>query len=132
MPVYCGHVYCLHLPIAGKDKLLVPAFVHPDNDRVRFFVINSKLTDYQARKPELLNHAIPILQAKNAGFLAYDSWLVCHELVGGYTAAQIDAIKGCYRGSLDNGTLTIARTLIQGSRLYSERDKQLFLSQWPA
>jgi hypothetical protein len=130
MAIYCGHVYCLYLPIAAKEKLLVPVYILPD-DRVRFFVINSNLTQFTQDKPEIALHAIPIQQTLNNRFLTHDSWLVCNEVVAGWTSAQIDAQNNCYRGQLDQTTLVSVRTLITSSRLYSQTEKNLILSHWP-
>jgi hypothetical protein len=130
MPVYCGHVYCLYLPIAAKEKLVVPAYVLPDG-RVRFFVINSALTDFQKARPELLKHVLPIQESLNQTFLTHDSWLCCHEIVAGYSVAQMVAANGSYRGPLDNGTLQGVMAVMKNSRLHSERDKALFLANWP-
>ena len=130
MAIYCGHVYCLYLPIAGKDKLLVPAYILPD-DRVRFFVINTNLTLLQQNNSEIKQHVFPIQQALNRQFLEYDSWLTCNEVVAGWTSAQIDAQNNCYRGPLDQTTLVSVRTVITVSRLYSQIEKNTILAQWP-
>lgn len=130
MPVNCGHVYCLYWPPAAKDKLLVPAYVLPD-DRVRFFIINSELTPFQKARPELLKHAIPILQGLNSAFLTHDSWLCCHEVVAGFTRQQIDSAIGAYRGPLDGATQVRVKAIVEESRLHSDREKGLFLAQWP-
>jgi hypothetical protein len=67
----------------------------------------------------------------NAVFLTHDSWLACHEIVGGWTVAEMEAVMGCYRGPLDAGTLAVVKALIQESRLHSELDKAAILAQWP-
>lgn len=130
MAVHCGHVYHLNLPIAAKPKLVVPAFIEADG-RVRFFVINSDRTEFQMARPEVAKHVLPLKQADNDQFLTHDSWLTCHEVVGGWTVAQIEAVKGCYRGPLDAATLIIVKAVIQESRLHSETDKAAILAQWP-
>lgn len=130
MAVNCGHVYFLYLPIAEKDKLLVPAYIKPDG-RACFFVINTERTEFQQNNPDIARHVIALPCANNGNFLKHDSWLACHEAIGGWTAAGIDAITGCYRGPLDGGTLTSVRKVIQESRLYSEIVKTQILEQWP-
>lgn len=128
--VSCGHVYFLPLPIAAKGKLVVPAFVEADG-RVRFFVINTDRTDFQRARPEVAKHVLPLRKQGNEVFLNHDSWLACHEVIGGLKVAEIDAINGCHRGPLDQATLAAVRVLIQESRLHSELDKAAILGQWP-
>jgi hypothetical protein len=128
--VHCGHVYVLQLAIAGKPKLVVPAFVEADG-RVRFFVINTNRTEFQEKSAEVAKHVLCLLQKNNGAFLTHDSWLVCDEVVGGWKVTEIEAVKGCYRGPLDSGTLAVVRAVIQESKLHSERDKAAILEQWP-
>lgn len=128
--VHCGHVYFLWFGLAGKEKLLVPAFIRPDG-RVRFFVINTARTEYQATNEGVAKYVIPLPLAGNENFLVHDSWLACHEIFGGWTIEQIDAAQGCYRGPLDAATLGSVRVLIQESRIHSEADKAAILAQWP-
>lgn len=131
MTVHCGHVYHLYLPIAQKNKLVVPAYIIPEDERVRFFVINTNLNNFVANNKELASHAIQLSAANNNRFLNRDSWLVCHEVVGGLTAPDIEATNNCYRGPLDNDSLSKVRDLLPESRLYSEVEKSKILSQWP-
>jgi hypothetical protein len=126
--VTCGHVYFLNLPLAGKEKLVVPAFVTSDG-RVRFFVINTQRTEFQIDK--FADHVLPLRRAANSSFLTHDSWLTCHEVVGGWKVEEVDAVNGCYRGPLDQATIAAVRTLIEGSRLYSAIEKISILEQWP-
>jgi hypothetical protein len=128
--VECGHVYVLQLAIAGKPKLLVPAFIEEDG-RVRFFVINTNRTEFQQKSAEVAKHVLPLLQKNNGAFLTHDSWLVCDEVIGGWKVGEIEAIKECHRGPLDVGTLAVVRAVIQESKLHSERDKAAMLAQWP-
>jgi len=128
--VNCGHVYFLKLPIAAKEKLVVPAFIEADG-RVRFFVINTNRTDFQKTKSEVEMHVLPLGKKGNDKFLTHDSWLACHEFIGGWTVTQIEAVKGCYRGPLDKATIAAVRVLIRESRLHSESDKAAILKQWP-
>ena len=128
--VNCGHVYFLHLPIANKEKLLVPAYILADG-RVRVFVINTERTAFQINRPEISKHVLPLEKNKNESFLTHNSWLTCHEVIGGLTVAEIERDAGRYRGSLDNGTLAAVRALISESRLHSEADKTAILAQWP-
>lgn len=131
MSVLCGHVYCLHLPIAAKDKLLVPAYVQQDG-KVRFFVINSERTQYIINNHNLASHVLEINVLKNQQFLNYDSWLSCHEVVGGLGVDEVCAQPNSYRGPLDHETITAVRNLITDSRLYSPVQIQCILDQWPA
>lgn len=126
--VNCGHVYFLHLPIAGKEKLIVPAYIAPDG-KVRFFVINTIRTDFQVGK--FADHVLPLPLDANQNFLTHNSWLACHEVVGGWTVEEIDAVDGCYRGSLDQATVAAVRALVGGSRQYSAIEKAAILAQWP-
>jgi len=130
MTVHCGHAYHLFLPIASKDKLVVPAYIASD-DKVRFFVINTNRTNFQITNSRITNHVLNLSANDNRGFLTNDSWLTCNEVVGGYTSAEIDVINNCYRGQLDNGTISTVRQVIQNSRLYAETEKNLILGQWP-
>lgn len=66
------------------------------------------------------------------GFLEHDSWLTCHEVVGGYNVPEIEALPNCYRAPLTQATVAAVRQVIQGSRLYSETEKETLLIQWPA
>lgn len=130
MAVICGHVYCLHLPIAAKEKLLVPAFIQDDH-KVRFFVINTERTEFQIKNPDISKHVITLPKNVNRRFLTHDSWLSCHEFVGGWTVPEIDAVQDCYRGTLDSSTLISVRNIIEESRLYSAIDIAKILGQWP-
>jgi hypothetical protein len=128
--VQCGHVYFLNLPIAGKEKLVVPAFVEADS-RIRFFVINTERTDFQKNQPEVSKHVLPLPQNGHQHCLTHDSWLACHEVVGGYKVADVDAIAGCYRGPLTPAMVSAVKDVIKDSRLHSEADKAAILAQWP-
>jgi hypothetical protein len=129
--VNCGHVYFLYLPIAQKEKLVVPAFVDGAG-RVRFFVINTNRTDYQIARPEVSQHVLAVPHAGHETFLNYDSWLACHEVLGGYTASQLDAKPDSYRGPLTQDVINAARNAVMQSRLLSEPEKAAILDQWPA
>lgn len=128
--VSCGHVYFLKLHIAAKEKLVVPAFIEADG-RVRFFVINTNRTEFQQTKPEVAKHVLPLTKAGNEKFLTHDSWLACHEVLGGWKVTEIEALKGCYRGPLDQATIAAVRAVVKDSRLHSEADKAAILKQWP-
>jgi hypothetical protein len=128
--VICGHVYYLRLAVAAKEKYVVPAFVE-DDGRVRFFIINTDRTDFQKARPEVAKHVLQLKQKDNEKFLKYDSWLACHEVIGGWNVPEMEAVKGCYRGPLDKATIAAVRALIRESRLYSEADKAAILKQWP-
>lgn len=130
MAVKCGHVYFLLLPIAAKEKLCVPAYVDEATGRVRFFVINTERTDYQLERPEVLRHIFAIAEKDHKAFLTHDSWLMCHEVIGGWMADDIDAKKNCYRGPLDAAIASAVRAAIGESRLYSERERATILRQW--
>jgi hypothetical protein len=127
----CGHVYFLYLSVAGKDKLVVPAFVDSASGRVRFFVINSDRTEFQKTKPEVAKHVLPLPLKGHESFLNKDSWLACHELFGGWTVAEIAAHKGCYRAPLSVAVVTAVKAVIAGSRLHPDPDKADILAQWP-
>lgn len=129
--VNCGHVYFLYLPIAQKEKLVVPAFVAQDG-KVRFFVINTNRTEFQKTKETIAAHVLQVPLKGHERFLNHDSWLACHEVVGGYTVAEIDALPNCYRAPLTQAVIAAVRQLMQESRLYSESDKALILGQWPS
>jgi hypothetical protein len=129
--VNCGHVYILRLHIAAKDKLVVPAFIEADG-RVRFFVINTERTDFQIARPEVAKHVLPLKAKANGNFLTHDSWLACHEIIGGWKVPEIEAIQGCQRGPLDQATLAAVASVIKVSRLHSEADKAAILDQWPS
>jgi hypothetical protein len=131
MAVQCGHVYHLYLPIASKDKLLVPAYINPNTYKVRFFVINSNLNAFQLNNQAILDHALQISVQNNPGFLTHDSWLLCNEVVGGHTVTEIEAISGCYRGPLDGGTIANVRNVVQVSSLLSSVEQSHILNQWP-
>ena len=129
--VLCGHVYHLLVgfTVPQKPKLLVPAFVTADG-RVRMFVINTSRTEFQ-KKESIAGHVLPLARDLHRGFLTHDSWLACHEVIGGWTSAEIEAAPECYRGCLDVSVLATVRNVIGESRLFSVRDKDAFLSQWP-
>lgn len=128
--VQCGHVYFLHIAIAGKEKLVVPAFIDT-NGRVRFFVINSERTEFQKTKPEVSKHVLPLTLKGHEKFLTKDSWLACHEVLGGWTVDEIAAVKDCYRAPLEASVVSAVRAVIQDSRLHSESEKATILAQWP-
>ena len=130
MAVICGHVYHLFLPIAGKPKLLVPAYIAED-DRVRFFLINTNRTAFQEINPERTKLVLPLRQQDNAKFLTRDCWLCCDEPIGGWKAAAIERIKNCYRGPLDKATTAAVRVVITESRTYSDPEKAEILDAWP-
>jgi hypothetical protein len=128
--VHCGHVYFLYLPAAAKEKLVVPAFVAADG-RVRFFVINTSRTEFQQARPDVAKHVLPLALNDHKGVLTHNSWLACHEVVGGWTVAEIEAKKDCYRCRLSQAAIDAVRAVIKDSRLHSERDKIAILEQWP-
>ena len=128
--VRCGHVYFLWLAAASKEKLVVPAFIEEDG-RVRFFVINTNRTDFQIAKQEVTRHVLPLAMKANSKFLTRDCWLTCHEVVGGWYAADMEKNVGSYRGPLDGDAIAAVRVVIKDSRLYSEAEKAVILAQWP-
>ncbi len=125
----CGHVYHLNLPIAAKEKLVVPAFITADG-RVRFFVINTDRTEFQKARPEVARHVLPLPKKGHEHSLTHDSWLACHEVVGGWNASEMDVEK-CYRGALNQAVIAAVKAVIQDSRLHSDADKAAILAQWP-
>ena len=108
----------------------MPAYVLPDG-RVRMFVINSERTEFQKSREDVSKHVFALPQNLHSGFLIHDSWLACHEVIGGWTAAQIDADQNCYRGPLDGSVVAAVRAVIAESKLFSEREKAAILDQWP-
>ena len=128
--VNCGHIYFLNLQLAGKPKLLVPAFIVPDG-RVRFFVIGTNRTEYQQNTPEVAKHVLALPKKGHETCLTHDSWLACHEVVGGWRIGEIEAVANCYRCPLDAAMVVAVRVLILDTRLHSEIDKAAILSQWP-
>lgn len=107
----------------------MPAFVEPDG-RVRFFVINTDRTDFQKTQPEVSKHVLPLSKKGHEHCLTHDSWLACHEVVGGWNLADIDDQKS-YRGPLQQSVVAAVKALVQDSRLHSEADKAAILAQWP-
>ena len=130
MAVKCGHVYCLYFALAAKDKLLVPAYAMTDG-RVRCFVVNTDLSPLLQKNPELQRHAFELSFSTNTAFLKHDSWLCCNEVIGGWTVAEIDANADCHRGPIDGGTIAAVKLVIATSALYSQKEKDLILAQWP-
>jgi hypothetical protein len=116
-----------------KPKLLVLAYVAPDG-RARFFVINSERTALQRSREELRRHVLSLPNGSHE-FLTHDSWLDCSELIGGWTASELEDRLAddpdCDIGRLMPQMLKAVRTLVSESRLLSERDKRLILEQWP-
>ena len=128
--VRCGHVYFLYLRAAEKPKLAVAAFVDPKGN-VRFFAINTNRTKFREKNPEISRHVFLLSEKDNGGFLTHDSWLCCEDVHGGWTVDQIEKENNCYRGPIDVATITAVKSIIKDSRLYSEAEKALILSQWP-
>ena len=135
--IVSGNVY--HLLVKSfdppKPKLLVLAYIAPDG-RGRFFVINSERTEFQKTRDENKRHVLSLPHDGSHDFLAHDSWLDCSELIGGWTAAeledQITKEPECEVGRLMPKMLKVVRGLVTNSRLISERDKQMILQQWPS
>ena len=101
-------------------------------ERVRFFVINTHRTEFQKANPDIAKHVLPLAKKDHkVGVLTHDSWLSCHEVVGGWTVAEIDATEGCYRCPLSQATIDAVRAVIKDSRLHPEPDKAAILKQWP-
>jgi hypothetical protein len=130
MAFLCGHVYVLYSNVAEKEKLIVPAYVFGEG-KVRAFLINTDLSAFVFTTPELARHALPLKRDANKKFLTHDSWLCCNEVIGGWSAKEIEENASAYRGPIDTPTLGAVRVLIEGSRLYSDKEKALIISQWP-
>lgn len=130
MPVHCGHVYVMYWNVAAKPKLFVPAYSMTDG-RVRGFLINTDVPLFFQTKPELMAHVLPIQQSLNSEFLDYDSWLCCNEVVGGFTVTQLEDATESYRGPIDSMLQVEVLRVVQTSRLISERDKAMILTNWP-
>jgi hypothetical protein len=131
-----GNVY--HLLVNAfdppKHKFLVLAYVST-NGLARFFVINSERTELQKTRDELRKHIISLPQDGSHIFLTHDSWLDCSELIGGWTASeledQITEEPECAICRLVPKILKAVREVVTNSRLLSERDKQMIIGQWP-
>ena len=134
--VAAGHVYRLYVGFINppKTKLLVLAYVAGDG-RLRFFVINSDRTELQKTRDEIRKHVIAIHATREHPFLTHDSWLNCHELLGGWTAAQLEGEIASnpekHIGILDADVLARVRGVVSESRLLSTAEKDLILRQWP-
>jgi len=117
-----------------KHKLLILAYIAKVG-RARFFVINSERTELQKSREELRKHVLALPDDKTHEFLSHDSWLDCSELIGGWTAAELEDQIGsepeCCIGRLSPKMLTAVRELVSVSRLLSDRDKTSILQQWP-
>lgn len=130
-----GHIYFLQVRVFNppKSKYLALAYLSPE-DKVRFFVVNSKRTPLQKRQAELRLHLISLPKGTH-NFLGHDSWLDCSELIGGWTGAElrtkIDKDPSIYICKLNPNILAQVRKVVSDSRILSARDKALIMAQWP-
>lgn len=127
-----GLVFRLFVPYIAppKPKFLVLAYVTADG-RARLFTINSELTEFQKSNSELKRHQINISRDDYPTFLRHNSLLCCSELLGGWSAAELEDVlltrKECVVGELKGSDVAKVRKVVQDSPILSERDKALIL-----
>lgn len=99
----------------------------------RFFLINSEPSAFQVKRAHLMASILE-LSGDSCGFLAHDSVLDCNELLGGYTAQELEdaanARPSAGRGRLDTSIRRAVRAIIANSRVLSQADKAMLLQLW--
>lgn len=115
-----------------KWKFLVLAYVL-DDGRARLFPVNSEPTQFQKQNPELEKHQIPIGPAAYPAFLKHASVLSCSELLGGWSASELEDVlinnPDCSVGELRAEEIAKIRHIVEASRVLSGRDKEMILAQ---
>lgn len=123
------HLWC-HFCNPQKNKYFVLAVVEPVP---RFFLINSAVNAFQAKRPHLLASILP-LKSSACRFLHHNSFLDCTALIGGYTAQQLEdkvtADPRVFVGRLDVNTRRAARAIIAQTKLLPITDKTSLLALW--
>lgn len=132
MSFQVGQVYHLWCRACNppKWKLHVLASIEPIP---RFFLINSEPSAFQVKRAHLMASILE-LSGDSCGFLAHDSVLDCNELLGGYTAQELEdaanARPSAGRGRLDTSIRRAVRAIIANSRVLSQADKAMLLQLW--
>ena len=127
-----GQIFRLFVPYINppKPKFLVLAYVANDQ-RARLFAINSEPTEFQ--KLNLADHQIAIAVSSYPAFLRHNSVLCCSELVGGWSAAELEDVllnkPECLVGELRQADIVAVRAVVEKSRVLAGRDKDLILAQ---
>lgn len=123
------HLWCGQC-CEAKYKFFVVAYAEP---KLRYFLINSHPAKFQRERQELLAHQI-VLAAQDHSFLKHDSVLDCSEVLGGDSleelSAKYDANHKVYIGQIAPGPRAKLKTIVAGSKVLSQREKDAILSVW--
>ncbi len=113
-----------------KHKFHVLVQIEP---RPLFFFINSEIHPYVQADDALLRQQVR-LPVRTHGFLRYDSYLDCHETIGGFSASELE--DGLTDGSvtrvgvIDHVQHSEARIVIEESETLTRREINSILDQW--
>lgn len=125
------HLYC-QTCVTPKWKFFVVALVEP----FLCFVINSKPTRFQQRRPDLLRCLAPISVTDEA-YLTHDSFIACNELFSEHTLEELMAkVRDANDRSRRLGALSqssrdqVARALV-GNRFLKRKYLRLLEKEWP-
>lgn len=123
------HLWCRSC-VPPKWKFYVLAHLNP---RPRYFLINSNPAPFQQANPQLMTHQIRLAQVQHP-FLRRDSVLDCSQVVGGYTASELEdaynADPGMLIGTVDVTPRTTARSIIANSEILTGREIADILAEW--
>ncbi len=112
-----------------KDKYVV--LVCPDTESPLFFVVNSSVHPFVARKPDVAECQVE-LRACDYDFLHHDSFLNCAEVIDCFSEAelvgQLQAGLDRIKGRLNDATAKCVIKVVQNARTISPRHKKAIRS----
>lgn len=123
------HLWC-NVCTPQKYKFFVVAYTEP---KIRYFLINSKPTEFQLARPHLMESMV-VLPASAHSFLKYDSYMNCTEVLGGATREEVQ--QACstdpraYLGRIAEPQKQVVKQLMVNSRLLTGKEKQAILAAW--
>lgn len=123
------HLWCGQC-CEAKYKFFVVAYTQP---KLRYFLINSHPAKFQRENEELLTHQV-LLKEQEHTFLRHDSVLDCSDVMGGDSidelAAKYAANHKVYIGQIAPGPRAVLKTVVAGSKVLSQKEKDAILSVW--
>ena len=132
MKLQAGQVFRLLCRVCTPQKIkyfVVASTAVP----LRFFLINSSATPFQQARLHLMTSVLA-LDPQVQKFLGHASVLDCTELLGGFTAQELEDLRTAdgtvFIGRLDATARRAVRAIVQSSRLLSADEKAYLLKEW--
>lgn len=131
MPPAVGDVFHLRCQTCRppKFKFFVVALADP----LRFFLINSRATDFQKADVERMRALAEVL-AEEHRFLHHDSLVGCNELFSEYSETElVDAVANdplCCLGSLSPNARAAVFSALQGNKFIPRKYLSALLVAW--